>query len=255
MVARPYLTSPFAAWEFLPFFPLRFPIFISSCGFGGMLSIRRAICNVVSSRFGLGALAMARSVVIGPSLPTELYQPIGHLVFVWARMEEEIDNLLDDLFRCPVVGGLPPIPASFARRADWMEKAAALCFAGCPTLAEKLIAIAKRAFALGQDRNLIVHGRLWFGKPMLAFNRKREIELTVESVARLIHEIASLAQRMAQINRSPALPRLRPDHDVLTPHERAVLRTLDRSRPIPDAGCPGLPIPPSILRQRRASPA
>ena len=106
-----------------------------------MRSIRSAMRRVCLSRLGFGAFAMARrSVSLGGMLPAEFYQPIGHLVAVWSKLETEIDNLLDDLHRAPSVAALGPIPPSFAARAKMLKQA------------------ERRAFHSGQDRNLIVHG-------------------------------------------------------------------------------------------------
>jgi hypothetical protein len=193
-----------------------------------------------------------RSIVIGPSIPTQLYQPIGQLVAVWARLEEEIDNLLDGLHGCPSVAALGDIPPSFARRAKRLKEAAGLCFRASPDLAARLASIEKRAFALGQQRNLIVHGRIWFGRPLLAFNSKREIALTAETLGRLTNEIATLAAEVGSLNRPPEFEQIRPGSDGLTPPERAALRNFRKTNPNRPEH-PHRPMPPSIARRQRAS--
>jgi hypothetical protein len=195
---------------------------------------------------------MARhSVSLGPMLPEQFYRPIGHLVAVWARLEEEIDNLLEDLHRCPAVAALGDIPATFARRAKRLKDAAALCFPTTPTLLDKINSIEQRAFRLGQDRNLIVHGRIWFCDRLIAFNTKRELALSLDAVEKLTHEIAVLAAELATMNSGDAIVQLRPGRDPLTPLEREALRNLRSTSQTGDH--PRRPTPPSVLRQRQAS--
>jgi hypothetical protein len=194
-----------------------------------------------------------RSVLLGPSLPMQFYQPIGHLVAVWARLEEEIDNLLEDLHGCPAVAALGDIPAPFRRRAERLVEAANLCFQATPDLVARFTSIGQRAIQFGRHRNLIVHGRIWFGTPLLAFNNKREIVLTVNTVMQITNEIAALTEEVSKLNRPPAFEQIRPGSDGLTSPERAVLQNFRKTNPsLP--GHPHRPMPPSVARQQHASP-
>lgn len=193
---------------------------------------------------------MARSSVsLGPSLPIQFYEPIGRLVAVWARLEDEIDLHLEDMHRCPAVAALGKIPLPFKMRADRLKKAALLCFADVPALVDRIIAIAERALQFGQDRNLIVHGRVWFSDPLIVFDSKREIVFTVEFVQRITHGIAELTVEIAKLNRPPAFEQMRLGSDGLTPPERAALEKLRRNRPSPPHGeRHHRPMPPSVAR-------
>jgi hypothetical protein len=78
---------------------LAFPSFISSCGFGGMLSMRSAIRRVVSSRCAFGALAMVK---IDPqnvqvTLPDAFLIAIGKICVQWSMLEYVVEMAITKL--------------------------------------------------------------------------------------------------------------------------------------------------------------
>jgi hypothetical protein len=81
-------------------FAFRVPSFMSSCGFGGALNIRRAISSVASSKSGLGTFAMVRPMEpfqldFNPySLPREILTAIGLVIAAAGQTEDTVDQLI-----------------------------------------------------------------------------------------------------------------------------------------------------------------
>lgn len=199
-------------------------------------------------------MATARAPM-GLMLPLEFYQPIGEVVAAWAQLEAEFDDCLELLHRSPDLALLGHIPASFSQRVKRMEEAAPLCFPASPTLANRFIAIAREARRLGRDRNIVVHGRIWFwtgGKGFIAFNSKREVPFTLEFIQALRFGIGCLTAIIALIVRPQTREEISAGDDPLAPDERDALQTFRTMHPTrPDL--PHGPMPPSVLRQLRAS--
>jgi hypothetical protein len=86
------------------------PSFISECGFGGVLNIRRAICSVVSSKSSFGAFAMStRLTTAHRDFPEEM-KIIGRLLTDYGDLEfslmhcvtvvrDDLDTVLKCVFR------------------------------------------------------------------------------------------------------------------------------------------------------------
>jgi hypothetical protein len=152
------------------FAPRRFvgrPIFISSCGFGGMVSMRRAICSVASSKSGLGAFAMPPRTFqftlkrdhIDEAY-VDLFVSYGHAMVCWAHLEAMlyrwfalITNMPDAMCRAIYYGA-----RGFAARAEMLEAAIeyATILSGDDTLF--LSEALKKARGYSGFRNKIAHG-------------------------------------------------------------------------------------------------
>jgi hypothetical protein len=82
-------------------FGLALPIFISSCRFGGMLSIRSAICRVVSSKSGLFAMASPWDIppppATGDTSEDTTFAAVGRALTRWEEFEVMFASLFSTL--------------------------------------------------------------------------------------------------------------------------------------------------------------
>jgi hypothetical protein len=114
-------------------FGLRLPIFILSCGIGGVLSIARAMCSVASSRLGIGLFAMAdppdldrvenwppQGLNVGSVAHVHAF---GMIALSSAMMEESLTLLLSHFLRLDWGISLPLVhKLAIRERVDLLKK-------------------------------------------------------------------------------------------------------------------------------------
>jgi hypothetical protein len=140
----------------------RFPIFISSCHFGGVFNIRSASCRVDSSKFGFFDMAhkfTIRKEVLATAL-AEFQQFFGHSMQQWSKLErslcdwfQHITGMKDSMARAIFYSA-----RGFMARIEMLESAIEHTDRLSPHELEFLTAAIKKSSQYAGFRNKIVHG-------------------------------------------------------------------------------------------------
>jgi hypothetical protein len=160
---------------------------MSSCGLGGVVSIRRAICTVASSRSGFLAMPPRKPKPPKPALPEKvnpwdpphalqgdanesaIYETIGRSLTDWEFVEEALARIFAALVGTvayPRAG--PAVRAygsiiGFKARADMIRAAGETFFqsANAPQFQVEFDDLMTECLQWSNRRNDIAHGRVW----------------------------------------------------------------------------------------------
>jgi hypothetical protein len=179
-----------------------FPILIFSCGLGGALSIRRAICTVVSSRSGLGALAMTdqpypEKFEETNHIPEPYLTAIGRVVVNWCYLESVVDLTIGKLAAFDLNdprGVIVTVHTAWPQKMDILEALVGVLEADHPHLAPKFNALKPLLKQAQKGRNRVVHGQ-WASEGgkvcKLNISARGKLKFGVEPIS--IDEIKSIA--------------------------------------------------------------
>jgi hypothetical protein len=133
------------------FLPLRFPIFISSCGLGGWRSNASIVRSVFSSTWGL-------PVMIASKKNEDFYGALGRLTISWARLELGLDCAVDVVHN--VLGGNninPTAPkTSLYRKTEYLRRWAKTVPE--PTLRDATPILMDEIEGAAETRHDLIHG-------------------------------------------------------------------------------------------------
>jgi len=156
------------------FDPLVFPIFISSCRFGGVPSIRSAIFRVASSRSGF-LIAMAdNSKNKVDTAFDEVCAALGRAISCWSEVESELSRIYAVTIRSPNLG--VAVEAFYAvigfdSKLKMTDVAVRGTCGNHPDVMTTWANLVNRIKRQSKTRNKLAHGAVkGLGKPMTEFN-------------------------------------------------------------------------------------
>jgi hypothetical protein len=175
---------------------LAFPIFMSSCGLGGVLNIRRAICSVASSRSGFGALVMSDQPLpdkfeVQDDIPEPYLAAIGKVVVNWCNVEEVVDLAIAKLAAFNVNdprGVIVTAHMSWPQKMDVFEALVDALKTDHPDLAVRFEAAKPLLTKAQKGRNRMLHGQWGFNEKVggvykLRVSARGKLKYAIEPVS------------------------------------------------------------------------
>jgi hypothetical protein len=182
-------------------FSLGFPIFILSCGFGGVLNISRAMRSVASSRLGFGDLAMvlADPAKVIVTIPDNYLVAIGKVCVQWGNLEAVMELCITKLSDMDMWDPRSKIilnHMAWPMRVDIFSSIANHLMSEHPRLRDYQTVIPKLKKAQ-EGRNRVVHSHWGFEEGKVKTQRasargKLKLyleEITVEELESILHDI------------------------------------------------------------------